>query len=88
VSAERGAQEARLAIVRRETAATAWFAYLDALAAEEEARIAVCPKGGSEDDATLLTMFVLPIVDAVLGEERVEKKAAPAVHASPTGQGT
>lgn len=40
VDAERRAQEARVEIVRRETAAAAWIAYFDALAAVEEARIA------------------------------------------------
>lgn len=40
VSAEQRAQEARLAMVRRETAAAAWIAYFDALSAIEEVRIA------------------------------------------------
>ncbi|MBS2012529.1 MAG: TolC family protein [Deltaproteobacteria bacterium] len=40
VGAERRAQEARLEIVRRETAASAWIAYFDALSAIEEARVA------------------------------------------------
>lgn len=40
VSAEQRAQEARVTMVRRETAAAAWIAYFDALSAIEEARIA------------------------------------------------
>lgn len=40
VEAEQRAQEARLEIVRRETAAEAWNAYFEALAAGEQARVA------------------------------------------------